>query len=299
MEDFWNFFSNDWPIQLTQGEGHTSLTKFNLNKQIIYLKNETENPNGSFKDRSLAYQLSYYLNQKINQFVISSSGNAAISAASYLSNQNADLHIFVANTIDLIKLHKLEKFSSNKIVIHQTAQPKSNAIKFAKANNCQNLRGSQDDQAIPGFKTIALELLQQLPEIDAIFIPCSSGTSTIAIHQAFTEHKKKIAIHIAQTTKINSIAKYFDKNFIPSSTNLANAISDRIALRQNAVTQAIISSKGFGWVISDQELFNAETVAAEFLGENYSYNSLLSLAAFIKSQTYFTYKFPVLLFSGL
>ena len=80
----------------------------NQNKLIkienFYLKREDQNPTGSAKDRALIAQIQNLIEKKITNAVISSTGNAAISAAYFCQKQGINLTIFVSPKINLKKL---------------------------------------------------------------------------------------------------------------------------------------------------------------------------------------------------
>ena len=52
-------------------------------KVRVYVKDETRNPTGSFKDRPISLGVSYALGVGIRQLIVASSGNAAVSTAAY------------------------------------------------------------------------------------------------------------------------------------------------------------------------------------------------------------------------
>lgn len=271
--------------RLSMGEGNTPLEKFELAGIKTHLKREDLNPNGSFKDRSLAYQLSYYLSQAENKFVISSSGNAAISAAAYVTLANeAELDIFVSTKVNSAKLKLLETAQTERIRLYKSARAKSDAIKFARDSGAINLRGSVDDQAIPGFKTIAYELEQQLPTCEAIFTPTSSGTSAVGIYQGFAELNKKISLQLAQTQKIHPFAKEFTSEEITADTSLADAITDRVGHRKQQIMEILKSANGQAWIITDAELKSTKELLKNTPYQDLTYNSLLGLAALIKAR---------------
>lgn len=306
MHGIWKYINDDQiadKFKLSLNEGDTPFTLCKIDNLDVGLKHEYQNPNLSFKDRSLAYQLSYYLAHNLKNFVISSSGNAAVSAAAYLTASGLDfsLDIFVADQISEKKLARIRKFVSKQIKIHQSKKPKSEAIKFSLKNNYLNLRGSQDDNALVGFKTIAIELLDQYPKMDAIFIPCSSGTSTQAIYQGFAEYGFYPQIHIIQTTKVHTIAREFIPLIKQTKQSLADAIVDHIAFRKEQISQIIKSSNGMAWVITDQELLETQNFCNEKLDlVDLSYNSILSIAAIRQAmaQKKCNFNFPVALLSG-
>lgn len=290
-------------IKLTLGEGETDSSKFIFDGVKVIIKNEMANPNGSFKDRSLAYQISYYLSKGYRKFTISSSGNAAIAAAAYISLfKEAEIDIFIGYKIIPEKSAKLYAFESDKVRIHQTNKPKSDSFKFAIENKVLNLRGSSDDLALTGFKTIAYEIVVDHPKVDCVFLPTSSGTSALALHYGFEELGKKVAIFVCQTASIHPIAKEFDKDFEKFPESLADAIVDRVALRKSRLIEALKKNGGGGFVISNDEISIAQRETGLLGYWIDSPNSALAFAGFskaLKKNMLDNFKQPLILVSGL
>lgn len=304
MSKFWDYFDDiKIPNQLEIGQGNTPLTLQDVDGVEVGIKNEYSNPNQSFKDRGLAYQISKHVQEGKTRYALSSSGNAAISAASLAKKYSLELELFLSRTIIPKKLEEITNISnlSKNIHVNISDKPRSDLIKYVNSNpEVTNLRGSTDPYATSGYKTIAYEIVEQLPQIDAIFIPCSSGTSTLGIAEGFKEMNKNVAIHICQTSKIHPIAKMFDINYSATESSLGDAITDKVAHRKKSIVDIVKQTQGFGWVISDEELLLAKRMADEWDFKFLTYNSLLSLAGLLKSKrTNYIYNYPVLLFSGL
>ncbi|MBN1916155.1 pyridoxal-phosphate dependent enzyme [Candidatus Dojkabacteria bacterium] len=308
-------------FRLTQGEGNTPIEQVLLKTpgfeqgMIIKLKREDLNPNGSFKDRSLAFQVSSYFQKGEKSLVISSSANSAISAVSYAKMAGICMHVFVSNRIKEGKMKRLELVAKHgdvdrrdenevKAIIHTSYKPKSEALKFANDNKLVNLRGSLDDNALEGFRTLGYEIAKVADIVDAVFIPCSSGTSTAGLYKGLTEIKKKESIqipqiHIVQTTKVHPIAKEFDRNFIRTEESRADAIVDRVAHRKDEIIEIIRSTEGNGWVISDSEIMDAKD-ALESEGISVSDTAALSVAGILKAvRSRCQFMAPLAIISGL
>lgn len=289
--------------RVTLNEGGTELEKLKIDTNFVYFKHEEKNPNNSFKDRSMAFWISKYNELGNREFVISSSGNAAVSAVSYCKLINARLKIFVSKEIPKYKYEKILKVSETRksIEVSKSSKPKSDAIKYSKRNNCINLRGSEDDFAIEGFKTLGYELYEQNKNIDAIFVCCSSGTSTIGISQGINKIFRHLPqIHIVQTTKINPIASEFDKDFIKTQKSIVNAVSDKVAKRKNEVVKIIKEFKGFGWIVSDQEIIEAKNELVKHGIKIEGYNAYVSYTGYRKAvKKGGIYKNPVCIISGV
>ena len=126
----------------------TSLEK----REGIFFKCEYENPAGSVKDRGIVYQVSCLKTKGVRKAVISSSGNAAISAIHYCQQAGIDLTVFISPKINKEKLKILEK-SYCQIV--KTEKPISNTVKYSRKSAAANLRQSTDPNAVIGYEAIA------------------------------------------------------------------------------------------------------------------------------------------------
>ncbi|MBI5452751.1 PLP-dependent lyase/thiolase [Candidatus Gottesmanbacteria bacterium] len=261
----------------------------------IYFKCEYFNLSGSVKDRGISFQVEKVLQSDAKSAVISSSGNAAISAAYYCQMAGIDLQVFVSPKVNQAKLNILEKLGCK---VTKTVKPISAAIKYAKENKSANLRQSTDPNAIFGYENIAYELNEQVPGIDAIFLPVSSGTTLAGIACGFRKIGYLPSFHLVQTEAVHPLASLFDHKFIPRKESLADAIVAKFTPRHDEILEIINKSKGFGWVISDKEMRNARHWLL-LHDLNCSYEGAAALAAFWKAKkSGFKYHKPVCLLTG-
>ncbi len=257
----------------------------------LWFKREDLHPYGSHKGRSIPQMIKEYAKLGSTQFVISSSGNAALAAiiAVQKHNQNNPTHVnltvYVGQHIDAEKLTRLKKeITDTSITIEQVENPKQMAFQKDKSAEAKNLRQSTDDLALRGYAELADDL-SKIPNLEAVFIPTSSGTTAQALGEAFQKMNLPIQIHIVQTTTTHPIAEAFDTTFTHSDeTSLAGAIVDKIAHRKDKVVEAIKNTHGSGWVITNTEIENAMNLVKENTDFTLSSNSALSLAGLLKAQ---------------
>ncbi len=258
----------------------------------LWFKREDLHPYGSHKGRSIPQMIKEYAKLGSTQFVISSSGNAALAAiiAVQKHNQNNPTHVtlsvYVGQHIDAEKLTRLQKeINDNRITIEQVENPKQMAFQAEKnsATEIKNLRQSTDDLALRGYAELA-EDLSKIPNLEAVFVPSSSGTTAQALGEAFIKMNFPIQIHIVQTTKCHPIAEVFDTTFTPEENSLAAAIVDKIAHRKDKVVEAIKNTHGSGWIVTNSEIENAMDLIKENTDFTVSPNSALSLAGLLKAQ---------------
>ena len=309
------FVKEEFRLSLSEGqtplEENLNLAKL-LNLENIFLKREDLNPTGSHKDRGLAFEISAHQQDNAKGFVISSSGNSAISAINLLKGTDITLHIFLSSKISIPKINRLTKILPNisseifkgkdveyeNFKFYFSQKPLSTAFYYARTEDLILLRGSTDIYGFEGFKTIAYELQKQDIDTDSIFIPTSSGTTAKGIFEGFKQENYTIPFHLIQTSKINTLVHRFDNDYQPQASSLADSIVDRIGHRVREVEEIIKESKGTGWIISDREIQQAQEILQKE-GIQTSNESALTIAAIKKAQSKgWTIKKPICLFTG-
>lgn len=271
----------------------SSLLSAKLNQEI-YIVDETINPTGSHKDRSFSVWVAKEVAGGAKGFVVSSSGNAAASAAYWCDKFDRPLEIFVSEKIKKEKLQKIVSFchpiikqpakqtnyNFGIIKIHLVKKPIFEAFQLAKKKGFVFLRASISSQALVGYQSLAEETDIAIPNLGSIFIPASSGTLVVGLYQYL---KSRPQFYVVQTTMVNTLVKNFDQNYNPESRSLADAVVDVVGHRKAEVVEIIKNSHGFGWTISNQELKLAQDVLKQ-MNINCSTTSALGLAGLLKAK---------------
>ena len=259
----------------------------------LYLKREDLHHFGSHKGRSIPHMIEVYHKKfGVNNFVISSSGNAALAALLYIQNHNENnpgeklgLKIFVGKKISSEKLNKLTSILNDpNLSIEQVENPKQQAFQLDKSGAAKFLRQSTDDLALTGYHELAKEL-DHIPNLSAIFIPTSSGTTAQGLAEAFTHLTNKPEFHIVQSQSCHPIIDELASSAetLIMGPSIATAIVDKVAHRKEAVISAIKNSKGWGWMANDNEIHDAIKLVKDHASLNISPNSALSIAGLKKA----------------
>ena len=95
--------------RISLGEGFTPLVPIS---ETVYVKNETLNPTGSFKDRGMSLAITMAKEQNVESICLPSAGNAGISAAAYCKKANIDCHVFLPETIPDEYLKETKRFTN-------------------------------------------------------------------------------------------------------------------------------------------------------------------------------------------
>jgi len=258
----------------------------------IYFKREDLNITGSAKDRAIQAQLKNAIVHKFSSAVISSTGNAAISAIHFCRQYAINLTIFLSPKIDRKKFSLIRQ-KTKKIIV--SPKPISHAFKHAKKNHCYNLRQSTDPAALKGYQYIGLEIHQQLPQITDIFIPVGSGTTLLGVSISLPKTAKIFAVQPASHCPIASI---FDQQFqVENHTNTTSLSAKSLPLK-NKVIATIKNSHGSGLVVQNKDVEKQQT----YLKKNHiltSAEGALALAGYKKAvKQNQVGNFPLILLTG-
>lgn len=268
---------------ITPQTEHPELAKA-ISVSHLYFKREDLHPYGSHKGRSIPMMIDIKAAKGIKHFAISSSGNAALAAALYVQEKNAagdslSLSIFIGEHINPDKKKNLlSLIRDERITITETERPLQALFKTKQAS----LRQSRDPLALLGYETLAKELID-IPDLKDVFIGTSSGTTGEALAEFFISNKKNIAVHIVQPVGNSPIAKEFDKEKRKEEVSIADAIVDKVAYRKEALLGALREIGGYGWVVSNDEIREAQKLLLEKTGIEASPNGALGLAGLMRA----------------
>ena len=251
----------------------------------LFLKREDLHPFGSHKGRSIPKMIDEYVRRGEKKFSISSSGNAALAAAKYIKEKNLNdanllLEIFIGKNIPEAKKSALVSLADEKIKVSEKERPLQAFLETIKLG-AQSLRQSTDDTALIGYESLAEEI-SEIPNLSAIFIATSSGTTAEALGGFFLGRKNPPEIHIVQTSSCHPIAEIFDKRKITEEKSIADAIVDKVAHRREKVVDIVEKSGGSGWIVSNEEIKSAQEKLAPF-GVAATPNGALSFAGLTRA----------------
>lgn len=177
------------------GEGWTPLLHATrLGEQLghphLYIKDERQNPTGSFKDRQASLAISLMKEAGIKEAVVSSVGNVAIAYAAYAARAGIKLWVFVPATTPEEKVRETAVYGAKIIRIPGTYdETKQAAAAYAQENNLFLDRGIKGIAAKEAMKTIAFELAEQLSwqAPDWYLQSVSGGLGPVGVSKGFQD----------------------------------------------------------------------------------------------------------------
>jgi threonine synthase len=182
-------------VPVTMGEGWTPLTaaprlEAELGGPEIWVKDERQQPTGSFKDRQAACTVSALAARGIDQLVLASTGNAAAAYAAFAARAGIKLWVFLASSVPAEKMRELALYGAEVVKITGTYdQAKAVAADFARRRGIWMDAGAK---AIPGkesMKTVAFEIAEQTgwQGVDWYVQAVSGGIGPLGVMKGFKE----------------------------------------------------------------------------------------------------------------
>ncbi|NTV37403.1 MAG: pyridoxal-phosphate dependent enzyme, partial [Anaerolineaceae bacterium] len=156
---------------LSLGEGGTPLIRAsNLGLMLgcpnIYIKDERQGPTASFKDRQAAVTIAALKEAGINEVVVASTGNVAISYSAYCARAGIKLWAFLTSLVPAAKMREVGLYGTQVIkVTGSYDQAKQVASEFAQQRGIYLDNGSKSVTCIEAMKTISYEIAEQLTAI--------------------------------------------------------------------------------------------------------------------------------------
>ena len=178
---------------VTLGEGATPLLHADaLSRELgvdLWLKLESMNPTGSFKDRGMTVAVSRALAQGARSVICASTGNTAASAAAYAARAGMRAAILLPQgAVALGKLAQARAAGARLLEVRGSFDQALHAASALAASGEHVLVNSLNPDRIEGQKTAALEIVEELGRApDVLALPYGGGGNTRAYARGFAE----------------------------------------------------------------------------------------------------------------
>ncbi len=178
---------------ISLGEGWTPLLQSrhlgkHLGLRMLRIKDEAQNPTGSFKDRGLCAAVSKNLELGAKSFALPSAGNAAVSTSAYSAAAGVPAHIFMPDNTPEPFFESCKLFGAETVRVSGTISDAGQEMR-RRNKNWMDLSTTKEPYRVEGKKTLGFEISEQMSWSvpDAIICPTGGGTGIIGIWKAFDE----------------------------------------------------------------------------------------------------------------
>lgn len=279
-----------------------SIALSHATKTNVFLKCENQQHTGAFKVRGAINKLlSLSTAQSKQGIVTASSGNHGAAIAFGLNKLNIQGKVFLPENASSTKVDNIKNYNIPlEFYGNDCMQTEMYALEYAKHHNMIYVSPYNDIQVIGGQGTIGLELVNQLKQIDAIFVPIGGGglISGIAGFLKAVSAKTKIIGCLPENSPVMAesikAGRIIDMETLPT-------LSDATAggIERGAITFEICQAFVDDYIlVSEMEIKNAIISLIQtqhFLVEG---ASAVALAALLKTAKQFQGKNVVVILSG-
>lgn len=199
-----------------------------LNHCNVWLKMESSQPAGSFKQRSIGQACQEYAKQGAKKFISSSGGNAGISVA-YLGKQlNIPVVVVVPETTSQRAIELMRKENAE-VIVHGASWVDANALALSYVTSEAIYIHPFDDQYLwDGVATIIDEVLADGVRPSAVVLSVGGGSLISGIQQGLLKHQLDIPIYAIETegtASLNTSIKMRKNIVLDQVTGIATTLA--------------------------------------------------------------------------
>jgi threonine synthase len=180
---------------VTLGEGMTPLVRVPsveraLGVDRVWIKDEAQNPTGSFKARGMAAAMTRAVLAGARRYTVPTAGNAGVALSAYGARAGADVRVYAPRDTPPRLLEQVQVHGADLHVLDGHIGDCGRVSReWAAESGAFDVSTLREPYRIEGKKTLGLEIAEQmdwhLP--DAILYPTGGGTGLIGMWKAFDE----------------------------------------------------------------------------------------------------------------
>lgn len=181
----------------------TQITRYeNLSKLIgaeIFIKHENHNPTGSFKIRGGLNLMNHLKRAKTSGVITFSTGNHGLSIATAAAHYGIDAVIVVPENNNPAKNRKIRESGAELIEAGKTFEECSKVVEgLVEERGLYYAHPASEPHLINGVGTGFLEIIEKLPDLDAVIVPIGAGSEAAAAVTVFKTVKPSVEIYAVQ-----------------------------------------------------------------------------------------------------
>jgi threonine synthase len=277
---------NDFSKIVSLNEGGTGLHPCprlakHLGVRRLYVKNEGENPTGSFKDRGMTVGVTKAVELGVKSVICASTGNTSASLAAYAAKAGLQCAVLIpSGKIAYGKLSQAMIYGAKVIQVRGNFdQALDVVLKLSEKHRNIYLLNSINPFRIEGQKSLGYEICDQLNQeaLDRLVVPVGNAGNISAIWKGFTEfHELGLIKTLPKMTGIQAVGaapivqaiKTGSDTIVPvvKPETVATAIRIGAPVSWKKALNAIRESHGTAETVTDAEILDAQKTLAQVEG---------------------------------
>ena len=246
----------------------------------VFLKIEGANPTGSFKDRGMCCAVTAARKEGAEAVICASTGNTAASAAAYAARAGLRGAVIVPEgKIAAGKLAQALMHGARVVALQGNFDQALELVRELVRTHPISLVNSVNPYRLEGQKTAAIELVEELGELDALCIPVGNAGNITAYWKGFGEVGHAPRLHGFQA---EGAAPLVLGRRVEKPETVASAIRIGNPARWEEAMEAMTASQGTIAAVSDDEILEAYRLLASREGVFCEPASAASVAGLLK-----------------
>lgn len=198
----------------------------------VYIKPENMQLTGAYKIRGAYYKISTLSDEDRSKgLVAASAGNHAQGVAYAAKAFGVPATIVMPTTTPLIKVNRTESYGAKVILKGDVYDEAADfAIKYAEEKGMTFIHPFDDPVVATGQGTIAMEIIKDLPLVDAILVPVGGGGLATGISVLAKQLKPNIKIIAVEPAGANSLQKSMEAGKVVTMKEV-HTIADGTAVK--------------------------------------------------------------------
>ena len=232
-----------------------SQTFSDMSNNQVYLKLENLQKTGSFKVRGSINKLTSLSKEELSKGVIAASaGNHAQGVAYSSKRLNVPCTIVMPKGAPLSKIQATKSYGAQIVLEGDVFDDAlSHAMELSEKQGLTLVHTFDDDEIIAGQGTIGLEILEQLPDVEAIICPVGGGGLIAGIAVAVKEKNPNVKIYGVEANACPSMTQsLLEKK--PITVHSVPTVADGIAVKKPGVRNLEITQKYVDDIVIVDEL---------------------------------------------
>ncbi len=182
------------------GEGGTPLLKCRrlserMGLKELYIKDDSRNPSGSFKDRAISVGTSIAVEEKVNTVITASTGNAATALSAYSARAGLRCIVLIPATASAAKLAQAATYGAQIVPVKGTVGDALNLLRSAYERwgwPPMPTSAAYNPRQTEGAKTCAYEICEQLDwkAPDCVVVSVGGGDNLFALWKGFNDLRR-------------------------------------------------------------------------------------------------------------
>lgn len=222
----------------------------------VYFKLENRQSTGSFKFRGAMNRLLTLSDeQRAQGCVAASSGNHGAAVACAMQKLGVNGVIFVPEQTSSAKVDKIKAYGGDvRFFGTDGLDTEQHARAFAEQNGMFYLSPYNDEQVMAGQGSCGVEIVDDLPDVDAVFVAVGGGGLIGGIGAVLKDHNSEVQVYGCQPLASPVMARSVEAGEIidmPSETTLSDGTAGGI--EADALTFPLNQAVVDDWVLLKEE----------------------------------------------